>query len=544
MLTLTVLDQQVHQQFNSLPATIRLVGGSVRQDDSEPAVARTIHIETQPEGELDLTLTLLPGDGEQSNRVELTNRGRSVALSHGPRIHRGRSTEISLPVSFAVGQTQYQLVDRNVAHEMDAGLTSLAKTLLPGEAEQRTSPGPETLAAWLETLSDLQQVAAGSQELFQLAARAVFNPGGLDGCLILRPAKHDWQVVASHVPYPDHGISYREDLVDRCWNTGETLYHDASVLDRWNTLDDLHTAVVCPVINADSQAEAIVYGFRSLNRRNARKGIRFLEAQFVQVVCDSLSAGMVRLESESQAARAGVLLEQAFAPRIARQLQSDRSVLQPTVKEVTVLFADLHRYSTIAEQIGPQQSFELLADVMDRFSNAITDLDGVVIDFYGDGISAFWNAPWDQSEHPLLACQAAHEIMRTLPELNSRWAEQLGQPLQVGIGIHTGIASVGNSGSRTRLKYGPRGTTVNLAARLEALNRETGTSILVSGQTVEHLAGGVPVRRLASQTLKGHQEPVDIYELLPNSRSGCKPESGIDIEVKQTDTCNVKPSLG
>ncbi|MEL7498028.1 MAG: adenylate/guanylate cyclase domain-containing protein [Planctomycetota bacterium] len=539
MLALTVKNDLFHQQQAFVASTIRLTGDPdagrrwqiERCESREPELTMletadeagcdgqvadfgqdestiSIRVPGQTPEELDLTIRQI--GLEDLFSIEMTNRGRSVALSSGPRIHRGRKVELTLPLNFCIGQTQFQLVDQNASHPTDDGLTTISQKLLT-DRECQVSPGPETLAAWLETLSDLQRMAAGTQPLFDLATQAVFNPGGLDGCMLLQRVEGQWRIIGSHLPYPDNGIGFREDLVVAAFESGETLYHDAMVIDKREQLDDLHTAVVCPVIDAEDQASAVVYGFRSLHRRNLRKGIRFLEAQFVQVVADSLSAGMIRLNSEAEAARSQVLLQQAFAPKIARQLQYGTEVLQPRTQEVTVLFADLRGFSSIAEQSGVDTTFRLLANVMDQFSNAITDLDGVIIDFYGDGISAFWNAPVIQPEHAVLACQAAIEIIDCIPELNRSWAAAIGRPVQVGVGIHTGSAMVGNSGSRSRLKYGPRGMTVNVASRLESLTKELQVPLLISGTTAERIQGVFETKKLQSVPLKGHESAIDLY---------------------------------
>ena len=449
-------------------------------------------------------------------KIRLRNFGRSLALSSGPRIHRGRTVELDLPVSFCVGDTQVQIFDAGAKHELDFGLNrlSLKHERVDRESAGRISPGPETLAAWLEALSDLQRAVAGSQELFQLAAKAIFNPGGLDGAMILLPSADGWQIAASHIPYPDHGIGFRADLVEQATQSVEAIFHDAAVTDSQDRIHDLHSSVVCPVMGADQQVVAAVYGFRSLHRRNSRRGIRPLEAQFVQVVADSLSAGMIRMESEAKAARSKVLLEQAFSPNIARQLQSNPGFLDAQTREVTVLFADLRGFSSISERIGTRETYALLADLMDRFSDIITDLEGVIIDFFGDGVSAFWNAPLDQPHHALLACQAGREMLACLPALNQVWANKIGEELRIGIGIHTGPARVGNSGSRRRLKYGPRGATVNLASRLENTTKSLGIPMVVSQATAHQVASAFVAQRVIKSDLAGFTSSTDVYRLM------------------------------
>ncbi len=465
-------------------------------------------------------------DSSDKAQVELTVYGTSIALSSGRRIHPGQTICLVLPVSFCVGDTQFQVLDSNAKHGLDFGLVSMQSGdgfSRCHQSIQRDSPGPATLAAWFDTLGTLQRFTAGSDELFHLAARAVFNPGGLDGSMILVPFQNGWNVTSSHIPYPDHGIAFREDLVARASSSRSIVYHDADLTDDEVKSEDLHTAVVCPVLDETGAVIAIVYGFRSLHRSNHRRGIRFLEAQFVQVVADTLSAAMIRLKSEAQAARSKVLLEQAFAPGVARQLQFNQQILEARDRVVTVLFADLRGFSAIAEQVGTQGTYELLSDVMDRFSSIIIDLDGVIIDYYGDGVSAFWNAPLDQPEHAVLACQAGLEMLDCLSPLNQSWAARIGCELKVGIGIHTGVARVGNSGSRIRLKYGPRGSTVNLASRLESLTKKTGVPILVSEETANRTAGAFATRRVFRCRLRGSNLRTDVFAIYRKSgETECK----------------------
>ena len=237
----------------------------------------------------------------------------------------------------------------------------------------------------------------------------------------------------------------------------------------------------------------------------------------MQVVCDSLSAGMVRLQSEAQAAESRILLHQAFPPKIAQMLCDDPSALRPQTQEITALFCDLRKFSAIAERASAELTYEFLADVMDQFSNAVIDLDGVIVDFYGDGLSAFWNAPVRQPLHALLACQAANEILNVLDKLNSRWESRIGQKIEVGIGIHTGTATVGNSGSCRRLKYGPRGKTVNIASRLESLTKEFEVPILVSKETALQVENFLPVESVATTVLRGHQEEFEVFAIRTGS---------------------------
>lgn len=517
MLSVTYHNAIHHQQQHSTHSNWLVVG--------EINSAEAIDLDAIPE---DCELVLVPevsaaelciefelstnSDDSERQQIEFTNRGRSLAFSTGRRLHRSTSNRLALPLSFRAGVTQVEVVSHQVAPKLDDRLTPLSLGKQSGE-HAKQSIGSETLGAWLEVLGQMQCVAAGSQELYQLAAQSVFNPGGLDGCMVLLHQGDRWNIVASHLPYPDHGIHFRPSLVDLVKASQKSYYHACQNPEAESADEHSHVAVVSPIFDAEKNVIAALYGFRSLHRKNQRRGIRHFETQFVQVVADSLSAGMLRLESEARAAKSLVLLEQAFPRKIAAQLTCGMDALEPRSQEVTVLFCDLRGFSHIADRISVNQTYDLLSDAMDRFSNAVVDLSGVVIDFYGDGLSAFWNAPVRQPEHAMLACQAAIEILATLKPLNQRWAPIIGGELGIGMGIHSGVARVGNSGSRQRIKYGPRGKTVNIASRLEQLTKELETPILISAATAEQISAFFALQNRGEFVLRGHADPVEVFAI-------------------------------
>lgn len=458
---------------------------------------------------------------KNQTQIEITNFDRSIVLNNGPRVHRGATAVTTLPALFSIGDTQFQISSLQTNHDLDFALCSLSSRgngkSQPNKLKtvDEVAPSSRTLTAWLETVGDLQKSAAGSRAFFKDAARTIYNPGGMDGCMILLPEETgQWKIAASHIPYPNCNLSFRPDLVQTSVDRRQTIFHEASQITSDQTFVDSHTAVVCPVFDNRNDIVAVVYGFRTQHSTNNRIGARPLEVQFLQLIANSIAAAMMRLEKEAEATRSRVLLEQAFSPKVARQLEIDPQILHGVTREVTVLFADLRDFTAISEQAGPKVTYQMLTDVMDRFSEIIADHDGVVIDFYGDGISAFWNAPIEQFQHTLLAVQAAHEILASLPELNSIWGKRLAHRLRAGIGIHCGIAQVGNSGSSTRLKYGPQGATVNIASRLESASKGLGLPMIVSKDVADSVSQHFHGRRLCQTSLIGIAEPVHLFELI------------------------------
>ena len=124
-----------------------------------------------------------------------------------------------------------------------------------------------------------------------------------------------------------------------------------------------------------------------------------------------------------------------------------------------------------------------------------------------------WNAPVAQPDHAARACRAALAMIGELPGLNERWAGRIGAPLALGIGVNTGAALVGNTGSRRRLKYGPLGNTVNLASRVEGATKQLGVPVLITGGTRGRLAAPFATRRLCRVRVVGIDAPVELFEL-------------------------------
>ena len=208
-------------------------------------------------------------------------------------------------------------------------------------------------------------------------------------------------------------------------------------------------------------------------------------------------------------------LTQAFAPGVAEQIALSRHALRAHECEVTVLFADLRDFSSLCQQLPTSEAYELLNEVMDRLTEAVMEQAGVLIDYYGDGLAAMWNAPVSQANHPELACRAGLAMLEAMPSVSTRWQHLLPAPLRLGVGIHTGNALVGNIGSTQRIKYGPRGATVNLASRVESATKILGLPLVVTQAVSDRLHESLGRWRICRATLPGVEEEVDLFGLRP-----------------------------
>jgi len=209
------------------------------------------------------------------------------------------------------------------------------------------------------------------------------------------------------------------------------------------------------------------------------------------------------------------LYEQFFTPELAREIVRHPDLLEMEGKkaEVSILFCDVRKFSTISERLGPIETISWLRDAMGVLSDSVMRHGGVLVDYTGDELMAMWGAPEYEPNHAQLACTAAIEMLALLPELDTRWESAVKSKTAVGIGINTGEVFVGNVGTRRKFKYGPLGNTVNLASRVQGATKYLRSEVLITGQTKAQLSPEARLRRLCTVKVNNILEPVELYEL-------------------------------
>jgi adenylate cyclase len=214
------------------------------------------------------------------------------------------------------------------------------------------------------------------------------------------------------------------------------------------------------------------------------------------------------------------VLGQYLSPSVVAHVTRDPDSLKlgGDQREMTVLFSDLRGFTSFSEQLDPETLVHLLNEYLTVMSDVIFKYEGTIDKYMGDAIMAFWGAPQVQPDHATLACRASLEMVVALEELNARWAEEGRPPLAMGIGINTGIMKVGNMGSSSRFDYTVLGDSVNLASRLEGLNKEYGTTLIVSKATLDQTGDVFHERFLDLVAVKGKREPVEVFEILDAER--------------------------
>src|SRR5277367_404495 len=218
-------------------------------------------------------------------------------------------------------------------------------------------------------------------------------------------------------------------------------------------------------------------------------------------------------EQEKRKIRSAI--QQYVPPEVVRRLLIDPDRVKPRKTEVSVLFSDIRGFTTISETLDAQTLADLLNGYLTEMTRIIFRHQGTLDKYIGDAVMAIWGAPFDEPDHAQRCCLSAVSMLARLAELQVQWRAQGSPVLEIGIGINTGIASVGNMGSSLRYGYTAMGDAVNLAARLEGLNKEYGTQILISEFTRRVLRDDQFIfREIDFIRVKGKLQPVTIYEIL------------------------------
>lgn len=219
--------------------------------------------------------------------------------------------------------------------------------------------------------------------------------------------------------------------------------------------------------------------------------------------------------------RKGKQLKKAFSsyvsPDLVKQIEKDpdKLVLGGEQRELSILFSDIRGFTTVSESLTPPELVTLLNEYLTPMTRIVLEERGTLDKFIGDAVMALFNAPLDVPQHAHHACVAAVRMMDELKRLNLGFAERGMHTLDIGIGINTGPAVVGNMGADIRFDYTAIGDSVNLASRLEGLNKYYGSHILVSEDTRKQVSDKRFVFREVDRVkVKGKHLPVVMYELM------------------------------
>jgi adenylate cyclase len=240
---------------------------------------------------------------------------------------------------------------------------------------------------------------------------------------------------------------------------------------------------------------------------------------WIDFVLPVIAAALTGLGSDALERRR---FRDSFARYLSRDVMAkvlaDAPSLRGEYREVSILFSDLRGFTTMSERMQPADIAQHLNEYFDAMTAAIFRHRGMINDFVGDAVMAVFGAPVTDPDHAWNAVQSALDMDTALAALNEEWKKKGLVELRMGIGIHTGRVFAGNVGGRDRIKYTVIGDPVNVASRVEGLNKDLSTTLLVTEETLAAVGDRIRVRDCGPVAVKGRVEKVRVFEVLTDGR--------------------------
>ena len=443
-------------------------------------------------------------------RLENLSARVTIGLTDGTKVGPSASREVTLPATLTLGrkviQIREHLVDDILYHRLPESVTQAGLAIAAHTPFSTLALSPqgdniqiEEILRWLKDAMGVLQSAASSSDFFEKAARAVVETVGLDTGYVVLLKNEEWKVESawSADGKLDPEARPSKQILSRVRTDRETLYHvpPTSQSDQ-STLMGVSAVVASPIM-VKGEVIGAIYGDRRRYRGpDQPPRIEKLDAMLVDVLAACVAAGIARMEGEREAVAARSQFEQFFTPELAHQIAARPELLDGQESEITLLFCDIRKFSSISARIGPEKTVRWIYDVMSQLSDCVLKHRGVLVDYIGDELMAMWGAPEEQPDHAELACRAAVDMLKILPEMNQKFLAELGEHMDVGIGINTGVARVGNTGSKHKFKYGPLGDTVNMASRVQGVTKYLKVRLLITEATHKRLGKEFRSRRI------------------------------------------------
>ena len=485
----------------------------------------------------------LPG-----NRVKITNVSEANVIyvaEMPPKQMVPQAIEVrELPVAFTLGDMLIKLSaavpESPVADEAYQSLpyaTLSPKSailrrysdpqLRPVQPSAATESDVKTLLRWLPALTHLLQSAATTDEFFQQAVTLLLEFVTLDWATVVlydsSKFGNPWKNVAEmRSPSAAADLAAKtpsRTLLARLLAEKRTIrYVPTPTVASVESLSGIDSVVAAPILNESEEIIGALYGERRIYPGiAARQAISELEAQLVDTLASGVAVGLERQRQSKAAWEAQLQFEQFFTPQLAVELRKDPELLKGRDAQVTLLFCDIRGFSRISHRLGPAKTVDWIVDVMRELSECVLNHEGVLIDYIGDEIMGMWGAPASQAQHAALACEAALDMLERLPDMSARWKPVLGGDFGFGIGLNSGSAYVGNTGTVWKLKYGPLGPEVNLASRVQGATKYLKVDLLVTAATKQLLPHDILTRKVCAVRVINIPEPVELYEVQRNA---------------------------
>lgn len=473
----------------------------------------------------------------KNGAVTLENLSTSVTFQviSGPQLAPEASCRVLLPASISFGgrtvlTLDHTLAERKLSELAEAtagpGLTSmdmfgaiqtaLSTDGLGSTASASAAGRPEHLVKALQSVMDVFQSARTTEELFASAVQGAMSLIRFDYARVLLCDGAAWKEETAECNLPRKAAPPASRQVLRRVKQRKRTFWDAGGADspKYESLSDVDAVIGAPILDAAGEVIGVLYGGRqSDSAQDASRPITRLDAQLMELLACGVASGLARRKQEDIARRLRHQFEQFFTPQLAAELEQHPDLLEGREAEVSVLFCDIRGFSRITERIDAGEMFAWINDCMAVLSECVLGHDGVLVDYIGDELLAMWGAPQAQPDHAVLAVRAALDMIAKLPELNERWSRRLGEPIDLGIGVNSGLVKVGNSGSPQKFKYGPLGNTVNLASRVQGATKHVKSRLLVTGATAARLEEEFFSRKLCDVQVVNLAEAVPLVEI-------------------------------
>jgi adenylate cyclase len=218
-------------------------------------------------------------------------------------------------------------------------------------------------------------------------------------------------------------------------------------------------------------------------------------------------------QAEARATRG--VMGKYLSPAVMTEVLKDPDNLElgGVKRDMTVLFSDIRGFTSVSERMDPQDLVAFLNNFLTEMTDIVYVQKGVLDKYMGDCIMAFWGAPLIQPNHAELCVRTGYDMVKRLHQLQKIWISQGLPKLNIGVGVNTGPMTVGNVGSTMRFDYTVMGDAVNLGSRVEGVNKEYGTNMIVTEFTYEAIKDTWVCRYLDLIAVKGKKEPTAIYEV-------------------------------
>ncbi len=481
-----------------------------------------------------------------SNQIRLTNINdtSSVTLSTGLVLGPGETTDLPLPARLIGGGIELSIegpesepisaVDTHefqslppIARSPKSMISMSKRQSLPGLPQHQDSESlvalirnsnPNQMFDRLGQLVLVLQRAASTADFEKEIAWTVLKMVNLDRAAVLKHDGKVWSVTALAKERDDDAWRpsqklLNQVLIERCTVWGAP---GGSGGDITESVEFVVAIVAAPILNNAGEVVGAVYGDRRLGVGWNRPAIDKIDAKMVEIMACGVAGGWARMEQEKAAVARRAQFERFVTKEVALQLEEDPDALIGRDAEVTLLFCDIAGFSHITEQLSPAETFRWINAVMDRLSECVLATKGTLVDYIGDELIAMWGAPFPVADHAAAAAETAIRMLTSLKTLNEQFPLPGGESTRIGIGLNSGKVRVGNTGSEHKLKYGPLGSDVNIASRVQGATRYLRTPVLVTGATASLLEGKFCTRRLCSVRLKNIEDPVELFELVAN----------------------------